>query len=411
MGSSLRSKLLLYYMSCTSNPVTAARFSYWLSSVLSEEILHSPYSKRGEEILEALANFTDFLQESVPVCETFLTKYLHLWDGTSYRIYILVLITRFRLYPFSTLNDLLLEPLRKLFFCSNVYFKCQLLICLRKLLQNFITVELERYNTTLRRQENVLENTTETFNHVSLFVEEVEKFQPLQTVAEFIDFVDAMCLVGLGLEKDNALMMSCVLDFFELVSSLTVQYGTPFVLLPSRGLIYKGLFANNGMTCSRMCGILLNCRNGFLKLKSMPKPDNLGLVNIDVNSIDTLNACVLDFCDSLWRYRAFKKDTRYPTAFTVEDGVVEALSVPRVNECFSLHRHQAFLGFAWAYLKEFQPPEKKVHPDQIKQAKRSYLEFLRREQLHGIAEFIEQFIKKASSSMSKSHIAASMASP
>ncbi len=47
-------------------------------------------------------------------------------------------------YP-SELNDLILEPLRHLFFCSSVYFKCQVAYGLTELLRNYIILELPRY--------------------------------------------------------------------------------------------------------------------------------------------------------------------------------------------------------------------------------------------------------------------------
>ena len=37
----------------------------------------------------------------MPVCENFLVKYLHVWNGVDFRPLILKLITRFRLHPFK----------------------------------------------------------------------------------------------------------------------------------------------------------------------------------------------------------------------------------------------------------------------------------------------------------------------
>ena len=56
---------------------------------------------QAERLLYLLIHLSDFLQEGVPVVEHFLSRYLHLWDGTEFRRYILQLVTRYRLRRFD----------------------------------------------------------------------------------------------------------------------------------------------------------------------------------------------------------------------------------------------------------------------------------------------------------------------
>lgn len=61
----------------------------------------------------------------------------------------------------------------------------------------------------------------------SLIVEEVDTFEPLQTIIELVNFVDRICVVGLELEKDNILLFHFIMDFFELVWNI---YALPLIL-------------------------------------------------------------------------------------------------------------------------------------------------------------------------------------
>ena len=49
----------------------------------------------------------------------------------------------------SELNDLVLEPLRSLFFCSSIFFKCQVIYTLTELLRNYVSIELPRHTDTV----------------------------------------------------------------------------------------------------------------------------------------------------------------------------------------------------------------------------------------------------------------------
>lgn len=146
IAACLRDPILQHLMAYTADKVVTARFMFWLQDTLMEEFLNhaSVNVEENERLLKMLVDFTDFLQEGIPVVDSFLGSYLHTWNGMDYAPLILRLITKCQMYPFNDLNDLILEPLRQLFFSSSVYFKCQCILTLTELLRNYAAYECSR---------------------------------------------------------------------------------------------------------------------------------------------------------------------------------------------------------------------------------------------------------------------------
>ena len=57
------------------------------------------------------------------------------------------------------------------------------------------------------------------FSHC-VFIEDVEEFQTEDTLLEFIEYVGNLVDVGLQVEKCNPLLIHCVLNFYDLVSTI-----------------------------------------------------------------------------------------------------------------------------------------------------------------------------------------------
>ncbi|XP_033637243.1 centromere protein I-like [Asterias rubens] len=402
----LESPYLQHAICCHSEQHTVQRLSFWLYQVLHQELLDNSSdgpNSRAERLLQTLINFTDFLHEDVPVCENFLVKYLHTWNGSDYRPYILRLITRFRMYPFQKLNDLILEPLRSLFFCSSVFFKCQIIYTLTELLRNYVSIELPRHTNTICNQAvkdaSEIQHTGDSLRaqtQVSVFEVRVDNFQALHTIQELTTYVDRISGLGLIIEKDNVLLMHYVLEFFELISCLHLRYAVPFAYVPSSGTFYRALFASNAMSCSRLCKIICNYKDAFQALKKMVSNEESDLLftNIMRDGIQLLNQYILDMSNALWRNKAFLHSNK-TVVFDIPVTTLQTTGVKHINEAFSIHLHMAMLPFACSFLKQTQPKGKKVHPSLIRSSERdTYLDFLKRERLDGIVSFINTFIKR-----------------
>ncbi|XP_038050273.1 centromere protein I-like [Patiria miniata] len=412
----LDSPYLQHALCCHTEQHVVQRLSFWLYQVLHQELLD--YSSEGpncraEWLLQMLINFTDFLHEDVPVCENFLVKYLHTWNGSDYRPYILRLITRFRIYPFQKLNDLLLEPLRSLFFCSSVFFKCQVIYTLTELLRNYVSIELPRHADMVCfqavKEASAIQagDTVLPQNQLSVFDVHVDNFQALHTIQELTEYVDRISTLALLIEKDHVLLMHYVLEFFELVSCLHLRYGVPFVYVPSSGSFYRALFSSNAMVCSRLCKIICNYKDEFQALKKMVSiedSDSLFTSNMR-DGIQLLNQYILDLSNALWRNKAFLSGNK-TKVFDIPVTALQTTGVKHINEAFSIHLHMAMLPFANSFLEQTQPEGKKVHPSLIRSSERdAYLEFLKRERLDGVVAFINTFIKRNQTTPHKSQAA------
>lgn len=391
----LNSPLLQHALSCNPEFVVLQRLNFWLNHSLCEEFFtgSEAYTDASSMLLlQKLENFTCFIQESIPALEAFLVQYLFTWNGKDFRPLLLKLIAQLSLWPFQRFNDLILEHLRKLFFSSSVYTKCQIMYCFTSLLRNFLAVELPR-------QQELFQEERSNIACVSMFVEdEVAPFDPLKTVYDFIQFVDKICVVGLQVEEDHALLQHWVLNFFELVSTAHRQFSLPFVEIPSSGIIYRMLFSDNSMAVSRLCQIVVNYKREFESLKTSQGDSQAPCLAFPdgFQSIQRLNQYILDICDSLWRNKAFI-DKEKSFCFSMPSSVTDSLAVNHMNELFSIHHHVALIGEAWKFLHQTQPEEMKLTPSLIKgRSRRAFLEHLMQRNIGGILTFLDTFIKPRS---------------
>ncbi|XP_070539280.1 centromere protein I-like [Ptychodera flava] len=367
-----------------SEQTVLQRLSNWLHMTLYTEIIDYPMegnSPRAEYLLQLLIDFTDFLQESIPVCELFLTKYLYTWNGSDYRPYILQLITRFRIWPFEKMNDLLLEPLRKLFFCSSVYFKCQVLYSFTTLLRNFVSIEWPRYKGRPDGDGGNIAGSALDINETFAFGEPLGEFSAMNTITEFIGFVDSLCALGLLVEGSNSLLLHHSLAFYELVSKIHTVYNFPYVCLPSEGIALRAMYSSDAMVLSRICQLLCNYKKEIDHLKTLQDDEH---ATASMAIIPQMNSYILHLCNLLWRGKAFHADSLL--SVTAKD--VPQLDLSDYNSIFSIWEHPALQWCASLYdIESGGAP-------QDKNTAKEYLNYLQSLQLGGIDTFLTTYIQR-----------------
>ncbi|KAK3094473.1 hypothetical protein FSP39_002205 [Pinctada imbricata] len=393
-GSVLRNHLLQHVMSYTADPVIVSRFSYWLHDTLCDEMLDNTVAEeditRIENLLEKLCSFCKFLQEGIPVVDRFLFRYLAQWNGHDFRNQLFQLISCCRMYPFEELYENLLEPLRKIFFAGSVYMKCHILLCLRELLQNYTIIELNRYKRDTLSGDHT---SVELRPFTSLFEEEDCPIRPLSTIIDLIHFIDKLCAVGLQIENGHVLFMHLSLQFLEVVSRLPVDHSIPIACLPGTQLFFRPLFCSVALGPDRICKVLSNYKESFSQYKLLFKArkDETMDKNFYV-AVETCNKLIRCVADSLWTGKAFKNIDE-KSCFTFLPKHYDA-KFDDVSKMFCVYLHQAYLGFAWKFLKETQPEENIGHPFGIKGHRDMFLKFLEREHLTGIQSFVSSFINR-----------------
>lgn len=421
MCTALKDRNIQHVVSALPDPVLSLRISYWLSHMLHEEFINTYKANevRQEELLCLLVELSEFLQEGLPVCEMFLTDFLRIWNGLTLRKQIFKLITRLRLCTFADLNEMILEPLHHLFFCSSIYFKCQMVLTLTELLRNFAQIEYSRYKYTvnLQTQQRSSSNITEQMPDMhSVFSQETNEFEPLKAFQDLIEYTDAICLVALQQENNSVLFVNCVLEFFHEVAGLYINYGIPLFQVPSYGTWYSCLFHRNAMIVARLCGLVCKYRKAYEALRGstqhLSDAENVVRKHSLHQNIHTINTYMTDMCDMLWRNRAFVTQSQSSSSSAtasicrlLPNESIERLSMPHLNMRLSFYLHLAFHGYALKFLKVSNPTEggnQIVHMSAIKQCKDVYLEFLEQEHVYGVGEFIKTCIKRNASSSSRS---------
>ncbi|XP_060571869.1 centromere protein I-like isoform X2 [Ruditapes philippinarum] len=399
IGAVLRSDTLKHVMSYTKDHIAEARFQFWVAETLQEELVDTLKQKNKERVttlLQLLKSFSDFLQEGIPAVDIVMSEYLQSWSGQHYTKFILKLVSRFRLYSFSSMNRAVLEPLRKLFFTSSIYFKCKVIMCLTELLRNHAANEWPRS----------LE-VSDTDSSLCLFSYDGEEFSSVDTIKNFIHFVSKMILAACVSETQTALFELCALDFLELASNLHKEYQVPFVVLVEPRLFERLLISHHPLTVSRVCHVICRYKENFNMLKAGHKSGGVEVIHGKEESrmIRVCNQLIVDFCNTLWRYKAFTS-TDKNSIFCWNRDDVDKENVDTecsVEESLSLFMHPALLPYTIKYVQKTHL-EPKLNFADLKNMKRDYLNHLDRNHFTGLSQFIAAFIRSKSASLTNTQV-------
>ncbi|XP_028413314.1 centromere protein I-like [Dendronephthya gigantea] len=396
MGSILESRYLQHLLVVSQDEAAVMRLDFWLQQALYEELISAPSgvtSERVTKFLQNLLSFVNFYQKPLSSLESCLTQYLLTWNGVDYQTLIFLLVSHLQIRPFEKLNDLILEPIRKLFFCSSLEFKCQVINCFTEMLLNLARSTLSNSNEEEDKESQSTSATPFSVNDLSTSERGTRKI--CLVMKELVGFVNKICTVAFQVDSDNILLQHCALCFFEKVSALHCHYpAIKFVHIPLGAIVYRLLFASNPMAVSRLCNIIVNYKEAFESLKKAQEDSADGDVLDGFESLKRFNQYILDISDTIWRNKAFE-DRAKSLCYSIPRPVTDYLGVSHINERFSIVNHVAFVCIAKMFLVQTQDKDVKLNPSLIKGKARSvYLEFLNRQNLNGVIRFLNTFIKQ-----------------
>lgn len=410
VASVLKDSLSSHVMSLQTDPVVPIRLGYWVHHILNEEFFHMVTPARKErqaQLLELLSNFSDFLQESMPVWEDFLTRYLLIWNGSDHKELVFRLITRLRLTQSEALLDLVLEPLRKLYFASSVLFKCQVIWCITELLRNYVAVEWPRYKEAIAAQGGdtaVVYSFESRKSFHSVFNEEVDAFPGLQTVKMIIDFVNHISVSSMAAEKNHTMLIHCLADFHGLVTQLYHEWKVPILVLPHRRFVYQLMFSSNIVPLAHLTELITGFRSVFESLRGVSSTlsgTEYLLCAQSLQQISAFNVYLLDICNVIWRKKAFQTSEKKTVFSLIKQQDLERTGVKGYEDAFSLHFHPALLGHCLKFLTVTQPEGRRVHVTDIQKVRDAFLEFLRMENIQAVPIFIAKSIQRKESVSAK----------
>ncbi|MGH0182930.1 UNVERIFIED_CONTAM: hypothetical protein FKN15_010791 [Acipenser sinensis] len=379
MGSVLNSPLLLHYINCVTDDSVFLRLDYWLGHALQEEFLfckdaNKQNTSEAMEFFNKLITAQQFLQEGFSSCETFIYKFLHVWNGSEYRSQILSLLSWIPMAPVTDMKQLLCEPLMLLFFSSSVFFKCSVIECLNNMLVNWLT-----WHSVYATED--IDMNLPGHSPMNMTLSEL-----VNSVIELVQFTGRISTIGLHLEGYNTLLLHFVLSFYETVSDMYLKYDMPLVIMPPGGVFYPALISLDPISVNQLCHIMYRYRTNLVSAKD-PELQRKKRFHISSKTYSEYNQYVVSMVNCLWKSKAFIRDN-HPMGIEVNPKLLNETKVAEYRNSFNIVHHPALMGYAIDFF------QKGRHWDW-------YLEYLYGQGFHGLRQFIESSITRVDHSVSR----------
>ncbi|KAI4880143.1 hypothetical protein NFI96_009039 [Prochilodus magdalenae] len=394
MGSLLGSSLALHYLDCVQDESAFLRLNFWLGHSLQEEFLLCPSDGGLDGLTEAsrflgtILSSQQFLQEGFFSTESFLYKFLSVWDGSLLRTHILDLLSHVPLMPSRYIKVLVFEPLMQLYFTSAVFFKCSVIECLNNMLVKWLTWH------SVNALEDGLDISLNSNGTVTMTLSGF-----MDTIIELVRFVGRLAAEGLRLENCHVLLLSQTLTFYETVCDMFVKYGLPLVIMPPAGVFYPALLATDSLTVDRLGYIMYRYRKN-LTLAKKHEQQSEQTFHISRNTYQEFNQHLVAMVNCLWNSKSFLPGT----GIEMDERLLTRTKVSEHWSRFDLVRHPAFFKYAFEFHQKCWPERNGVDLASIKNGKywNWYMEFLFSQGFDGLKDFIQINTGHSSSSISGS---------
>ncbi|KAK2083593.1 hypothetical protein P7K49_038829 [Saguinus oedipus] len=153
-------------------------------------------------------------------------------------------LLRFYYWLSQTLQEevkpLLFDRLAQLFFTSTIYFKCSVLQSLKELLQNWLlwlSMDIHMKPVTNSPLETTLGGS-------------------MNSVSKLIHYVGYLSTTAMRLESNSTFLLHFILDFYEKVCDIYINYNLPLVVLFPPGIFYSALLSLDASILNQLCFIM-----------------------------------------------------------------------------------------------------------------------------------------------------------
>ncbi|KAM4799365.1 centromere protein I [Urocitellus parryii] len=381
IGSVLNNSLLLHYINCVRDESILLRLYHWLSQTLQEECIwykvnNFEHGKDFTNFLDTIIRAQCFLQEGFYSCEAFLYKSLPLWDGLCCRSQFLQLVSWIPFSSFSEVKPLLFDHLAQLFFTSTIYFKCSVLQSLKELLQNWLlwlSVDIRMKPLTSSLLETTLGGS-------------------MDSVSKLIEYVGWLSTTAMRLESNSTFLLHFILDFYEKVCDIYVNYNLPLVVLFPPGIFHSALLSLDTSILNQLCYIM----HRYHKNLSAAKKNELvqkakSEFNFSSKTYQQFNQYLTTMVGCLWTSKPFEKGTYIDLQILQSAGIME------YKNSLNLVCHPSLLSYAASFLLQENLEERTINMGSIQGKKWNwYLEYLFSEGLQGLKLFIGSNIHHSS---------------
>lgn len=277
----------------------------------NDERARSALLSSQETLMIAMAEFADFMQQTLPEFENFVIRYLETWNGVHHTLPLLRLIARLQPRSYEDLRRDILMPLHRVFQTADIEAKAHILNCLHELIRNWAEIDWESHMDRAREQDDSTSTTNGSKQLQHRFVPLPGGVNYFKVLFELIGFLDQLLVMGLVLEDDHAYIQVIAADVFSTMARLHSDHGLPFIVPPSPGIVYRMLLSPSCVGVSAMGQVLVDFLQGFSRLREdiQAKYGNEAAgarhaskqgFNNGTNKIDLFNAYIWDYCQVLW---------------------------------------------------------------------------------------------------------------
>ncbi|XP_055464286.1 centromere protein I [Psammomys obesus] len=350
MSSVLNNSLLLHYINCVKDESILLRLYYWLSQAFQEECIW--YNINNYEREKEFINFLDivirtqcFLQEGFYSGEAFLYKSLPLWDGFSCRSQFLQLLAWIPFSSFSEVKPLLIDHLAPLFFTSTIYFKCTVLQSLKELLQNWLL-----WLSMDDHMQSMTDSPLETTLGGSM-----------NSVSQLIEYIGWLSMIAVRLESNSTLLLHFILDFYEKVCDIYINYDLPLVVLFPPVIFHSALLSLDASILNQLCYIMYRYHSNLIAAK---KKDFLHKAKSEFNFNSKVcrefNYYLTAMVCCLWTSKPFAK------GLFIDLQILEDTGRTEYKNSLNFIHHPSLLSYAASFLLQENPEERTVDLSSIR---------------------------------------------
>eukprot|EP00698_Gefionella_okellyi_P002010 TRINITY_DN11897_c0_g1_i1.p1 TRINITY_DN11897_c0_g1~~TRINITY_DN11897_c0_g1_i1.p1 ORF type:complete len:495 (+),score=93.60 TRINITY_DN11897_c0_g1_i1:25-1485(+) len=302
-------------------------------------------------------------QMTAQLMEDWLKLVLRTWDGELHYDHVVRLISKLTPRRYVDIYDDILRPLQRVVVYALPLGKANV---------------IQTY-TALTRQWLLADWTGLPRNEI---------------LSELIKHVNQMCTIALQVENNHTLVHHAALSFYELIGSIGTVFAMPFVRPPPASAIYRGLLSTTAIPVSRMCGLLVQYKSEFERIKAVhtTSPGDLVPGN-GLDYIREFNVFITDFCDALYKSSLFRT-TSADSLLSVPEDVLSRVPIAHKMSALAPSQSVVFGATARRFLEEDESlAGQMLTPVLMKDRRLQYLEYLRLQGYEGLHKFLFTFMK------------------
>jgi len=285
---------------------------------------------------------------------------------------------------------------------SNVALSTKLLQAYTRLLAQWASIEWGKVlgRTLLPPADGGEPSHTTAGKSLFVFHEVDRSLDYLHAIHQLVRCVESSAVTAMQVHGDSSQLCGAILSFFETVGQLRSVFQLPFTVPPRPPVVYSSLLSPCAAVVSRAGGLLVEFRGEFTLLQNVdPAEEDPELLSFEngLEQVPIFNNYVLDYCNSLWRHKAFE-ESENTTLFKMNPDAVSALkAVMGLKQGLSITHATPWISSIRKYLEELcarsaQPPPH-LSPAIVKEKlKVDFLDHLERKGFKGLHQFLCTFI-------------------